>query len=236
MKKPMRSIVIMLIAVMTLSLFTMFPSAAGTTITQVNIKKTSVSLTTGKSTGLAYSFHYVGTKPTAKSFTWKSSNSKVATVSGGTIKAKNVGTATITLSANGHKDTCKVTVKKPAAGKFINTDSAYTSLNSYRKNAKVKKLVRDKTLEDIAKIRAKEIVKKFDHTRPNGKSALTLIKGNKYKGENIAKGQKTVAAVTKAWYKSKGHRENMLRKSFKKVGIACYEYNGVKYWVQIFSS
>ena len=211
MKKPMRSIVIMLIAVMTLSLFTMFPSAAGTTITQVNIKKTSVSLTTGKS-------------------------SKVATVSGGTIKAKNVGTATITLSANGHKDTCKVTVKKPAAGKFINTDSAYTSLNSYRKNAKVKTLVRDKTLEDIAKIRAKEIVRKFDHTRPNGKSALTLIKGNKYKGENIAKGQKTVAAVTKAWYNSKGHRENMLRKSFKKVGIACYEYNGVKYWVQIFSS
>ena len=77
---------------------------------------------------------------------------------------------------------------------------------------------------------------KFSHTRPNGKSGLTLIKGNKAKGENIAMGQKTCAQVSKAWYNSKGHRANMLRKNFKKVGIACYEYNGVTYWAQVFSS
>ena len=77
---------------------------------------------------------------------------------------------------------------------------------------------------------------KFSHTRPNGKSGLTLIKGNLHKGENIAKGQKTGKEVTQAWYNSAGHRKNMLRKEFKKVGIACYEYNGVTYWAQVFSS
>ena len=35
---------------------------------------------------------------------------------------------------------------------------------------------------------------------------------------------------------SKGHRENMLRKPFKKAGIAGFKYNGVIYWVQLFSS
>ena len=77
---------------------------------------------------------------------------------------------------------------------------------------------------------------KFSHTRPNGKSGLTLIKGNLHKGENIAKGQKNCKDVSVAWYKSTGHRTNMLRKQFKKVGIACYEYNGVTYWAQVFSS
>ena len=82
---------------------------------------------------------------------------------------------------------------------------------------------------------------KFSHTRPNGQSGLTLIKGNKAKGENIAMGQKTCEQVTKAWYNSKGHRDNMLSgnkasKKFTKVGIACYEYNGVTYWAQVFSN
>jgi uncharacterized protein YkwD len=127
---------------------------------------------------------------------------------------------------------------KTTSGKFVNTNAAYTHLNNYRKKAKVAALKKDAGLEKIAKIRAEEMAKhkKFSHTRPNGKSGLTLIKGNLHKGENIAMGQKTCEAVSKAWYNSKGHRENMLRKPFKKVGIACYEYNGIKYWAQMFSS
>ena len=76
----------------------------------------------------------------------------------------------------------------------------------------------------------------FSHTRPNGKSGLTLIQGNLHKGENIAKGQRTCAEVVKAWYNSTGHRYNMLKKQYTKIGIAAYEYNGVIYWVQHFSS
>jgi uncharacterized protein YkwD len=144
-----------------------------------------------------------------------------------------MASATLTVNAAG----TTVTVKNNTA-RWVNTKGAYSELNKYRKKAKVKVIKKALGLEKIAKIRAREMAKynKFSHTRPNGKSGLTLIKGNVYKGENIAKGFKTCDSVTRAWYNSRGHRKNMLRKQYKKVGIACYEYNGVKYWVQMFSS
>lgn len=46
---------------------------------------------------------------------WKSSDTTVATVEGGTVYGIKPGTATITVTtANGYKDTCKVTVTAPA--------------------------------------------------------------------------------------------------------------------------
>ena len=236
MTKALRRTLIVLIAIMTLAIATVSVNANSTSVTRVDIKKTNTTLAPGKSEGLAISFAYAGAKPAAKDFTWKSSNNSVVTVSGGTVKAKKAGTATITVSANGKTDTCKVTVKGSA--KWINTKDAYTHLNNYRKKAKVGTLKKDANLEKIAKVRAEEMAKsgKFSHTRPNGKSGLTLIKGNLHKGENIAKGQKSCKDVSVAWYNSTGHRTNMLRKQFKKVGIACYEYNGVTYWAQVFSS
>ena len=47
----------------------------------------------------------------SKTATWKSSNSAVASVSGGTVTAKKAGKATITASANGLTATCQVTVR-----------------------------------------------------------------------------------------------------------------------------
>lgn len=110
-----------------------------------------------------------------------------------------------------------------------------------KKSNKLKKLKRDKALEKTAKKRAKEISKYFDHTRPNGKSCFTAYpKKFKTMGENIACGQETVDQVMEDWaeedckYGGQGHRRNMLYKKFKKVGVACYEVNGYKYWVQCF--
>ena len=119
---------------------------------------------------------------------------------------------------------------------YVNVNSCYSKLNSYRRAAGRKALARNATLEKHAKTRAKEIVRKFSHTRPNGKSALSIIKGNLWKGENIAMGQTSCAQVMSAWYHSSGHRANMLRPQFRKVGIAGYRYNGRIYWVQLFSS
>ena len=121
-------------------------------------------------------------------------------------------------------------------GKFVNVKKCYSKLNRYRKAKNRVALKRNAALEKVAKIRAKEIVKKFSHTRPNGRSALSMIKGNVYKGENIAMGQKTCREVTIAWYRSPGHRSNMIYKKYRKVGIAGFKYNGIIYWVQIFSS
>ena len=130
-----------------------------------------------------------------------------------------------------------VTVTAAAAkGSYVNVTSCYSTLNKYRKSARKKTLSRNTVLENAAKTRAKEIVKKFSHTRPNGRSGLSIIKGNVYKGENIAMGQKTCAAVMRAWYNSSGHRQNMLNKYYRKAGIAGYKYKGRMYWVQLFSS
>ena len=48
----------------------------------------------------------------SKKVTWSSSNSKVASVKSGKVTAKKVGTATITVKANGKSARCKIVVKK----------------------------------------------------------------------------------------------------------------------------
>lgn len=120
---------------------------------------------------------------------------------------------------------------------WVDTRGAYTYLARYRKAKKVKALKRSRSLEKVARIRAKEMARhrKFSHTRPNGRSGLSIIPGRGWKGENIAMGQRSCAEVSICWYRSKGHRANMLRKGFRKVGIACYRYKGINYWVQVFS-
>ncbi|MBQ8134948.1 MAG: Ig domain-containing protein, partial [Clostridia bacterium] len=79
--------------------------------TSINLNKTSVSLEKSKTTTLTATVN--PSNATNKTVTWKSSNTKVATVdSTGKIKAVGSGSATITAETiNGKKATCKVTVK-----------------------------------------------------------------------------------------------------------------------------
>lgn len=109
-------------------------------------------------------------------------------------------------------------------------------VNAKRTAQKLTKLKLDAKLESIAMLRAKELVTKFSNIRPNGKSGLTLIIGNYYKGENIAKGQTTADAVVNAWYSNTGHRTNILKDKYVSTGIGCVKYKNVNYWVQVFSS
>jgi len=54
----------------------------------------------------------VTVKGESNKVSWKSSNSKIATVKNGKVTGIKAGTATITASANGKSSSCKVTVKK----------------------------------------------------------------------------------------------------------------------------
>lgn len=145
---------------------------------------------------------------------------------------------------------------------FIDVSAEYTALNNFRteKNVwywnqnnitktyfntnssnKLGKLSRDTALENTAKVRAKEIVQKFSHTRPNGTRCFTAYPNYSALGENIAYGQRSVNEVMEAFketnenYSGQGHRRNMLNPNFNCVGLACYrDANGTLYWAQCF--
>jgi len=217
-------------------------------ITSVSVNVTAKTITAGDGFGITVSYAPANTTD-SKTVTWTSSNTKVATVKNGYVTGLNAGTAVITAKMGTKVATCKVTV----TARTVKIADCYTLLNTYRKNAKLNALTKDAALENIAKVRAQEIRTLFEHQtaytynktskkfvkgtalRPATK-LIKDVKGNVYCGENIAKGQKTPAEVTKAWYNSTGHRANMLNKNFTKVGIAAFIYNGTVYWVQIFSS
>lgn len=90
----------------------------------------------------------------------------------------------------------------------------------------------DANLTSAACVRAKEIVEKFSHTRPDGTSWTTVYSGAY--GENIARGYDTAYKCEAAFMSSEGHRANILRSTYTKIGVCAYTVGGVTYWVQLF--
>ena len=91
------------------------------TIAVTNLPAKQLTLKKGKSFTLKTTLS--PKKPSNKGIIWKSSNTKVATVtSKGVVKAKKAGTVTITATAkdgSGKKATCKITVKKAAVAPIV---------------------------------------------------------------------------------------------------------------------
>lgn len=134
------------------------------------------------------------------------------------------------------------TVPAPTASAGVN--AAYEAevlrlVNAERAKNGLSPLVTDNGVTEVARLRAKEIVQSFSHTRPNGSSCFTAANelGVSYRaaGENIAYGYPTPEAVVNGWMHSDGHRKNILSASFSKIGIGCYESGGVLYWTQFFT-
>ena len=101
-------------------------------------------------------------------------------------------------------------------------------------------LKEDWQLSRVARYKSEDMRdnKYFSHTSPTYGSPFEMMKnfGISYKsaGENIAKGQKTPAAVVNAWMNSSGHRKNILSKGFTHIGVG-YAADG-NYWTQMFIS
>lgn len=107
----------------------------------------------------------------------------------------------------------------------------------------LKKCKYDYGLEKLAMKRAAESAIKFEHIRPNGTSCFTVFgKRQGATGENMAMGYTTIETVFDGWaeadcyYDGQGHRRNMLNPEAKYVGIGHVKYEGVDYWVQLFSN
>lgn len=86
----------------------------------VKLSKTSAILSVGKTTKLELS-------GTTKTITWKSSNTKIATVKDGTVKGIAVGTAKITATVGTTSYTCNVTVMNPTKkqAEIIESDAIF---------------------------------------------------------------------------------------------------------------
>ena len=96
--------------------------------TSVSLNRSSLSLTVGQQGQLTATVSPA--YATNKTVSWSSSNSGIASVSGGTVTANKAGTAYIYVrTANGKQASCKVTVKsaapeKPAPGKTVTLKKA----------------------------------------------------------------------------------------------------------------
>ena len=115
----------------------------------------------------------------------------------------------------------------------------FNLVNEARKEAGVEPLVLDDDLCLAASIRAEEISILYSHTRPDGTAyafTLSSMVIKKYPGgENIAKGYRSSEDVMRGWMNSPGHRENILAKRYKEIGIGFYESAGREFWVQSFN-
>lgn len=82
--------------------------ASGPTLT---LNKSSATIYTKGTTSVRLTAKVTGP---SKKVSWKSGDTKIATVKNGKVTAKKAGKVTITATANGIRRTCRITVKKPA--------------------------------------------------------------------------------------------------------------------------
>lgn len=108
--------------------------------TGISLNQTSVTIDEGKSITLKATVS--PSDATYKTVTWTTSNSSVATVSGGTVRGMSAGTALITATtSNGKTAVCTVTVKENLSPEVVNcrklinyitTHSNYTDTTGYK--------------------------------------------------------------------------------------------------------
>ena len=211
----------------------------------VKLNKTSIKLDEGDSYTLSAKTN-IGNY--GISYEWSSTNPNVVSVestdySTAVITAKTPGTAVVTAeTANGVSSVCRITVnpiKNEQSDDYEQyEDEVIRLVNKERTARGLPKLKKRNDLVPLANTRAKEIVSKFDHIRPDGRNSFTILSDNNIQyssvGENIAYGQDTPEYAMKCWMDSKGHRENILSTKFNGIGVGCYEHNGTLYWVQLF--
>ena len=176
-----------------------------------------------------------------------------------TVKGKDNGSALIKVYTKGYSKTTMETVTVKVSGKSsgkatISDKPASTTesnlsvqdqvlelVNAERKDAGKSAVKLDSTLNQVAQLRANELLKNLSHTRPDGTVCFTAFDemGAKYGScsENIAAGQMTPEEVMSSWMSSSGHKANILDSNAEKMGVALvtvpsgYGY----YWVQVFT-
>jgi uncharacterized protein YkwD len=116
--------------------------------------------------------------------------------------------------------------------------------NRQRQERGLRHLERDRALDRAARFHARRMLAKgfFDHEDPSGDGPSDRVKRftkRRYVivGENIAAGYESAGAACRGWMDSPGHRANILRSSFTRVGggYASGSKGYGRYYVQVFA-
>ncbi len=125
----------------------------------------------------------------------------------------------------------------------VSADSTYTAkcdqmleiINKHRIANGVAPLELYISATGAANTRAEEIIRKFDHQRPNGKDFYTVLDNCHFTywavGENIAMGSSDVELIMDLWMNSEGHKANILNSDYQWVAIGNADDI---YWSQVF--
>ena len=124
------------------------------------------------------------------------------------------------------------TIKIDGYYDYQKANEVLTIVNKERANNGLSALKMDRSLLETAMQRAAESSIYWDHIRPDGSYCFTA--NSKMTRENIACGAWTAEQVMNMWMNSSGHKANILSSDSKSIGIGCFNYNGVNYWVQCF--
>jgi len=108
-----------------------------------------------------------------------------------------------------------------------------TLVNNERRLAGLSELVWNEELARAARIRARETVISFSHTRPDGSSWASV--SPLVRSENLAMGFSSSHHVMSGWLGSPSHRANIFHESFTSMGAAVHYSDGIYYWVQLFA-
>ena len=124
------------------------------------------------------------------------------------------------------------TIKIDGYYDYQKANEVLTIVNKERANNGLSALKMDRSLLETAMQRAAESSIYWNHIRPDGSYCFTA--NSKMTRENIAYGAWTAEQVMNMWMNSSGHKANILSSDSKSIGIGCFNYNGVNYWVQCF--
>lgn len=168
----------------------------------------------------------------------------------GTSRDYYKGGGTEDSAVNNHNSTSRQYNPQPKIDKSNQTPSNNANsnamlmlqyVNEARARVGAKPLVLVPDLNRRADIRAKEISIRYEHTRPDGSDAFTVLNGYSFMGagENIYASPKTAKIAFDGWMNSPGHKKNILNPRFGHLGVGYYYYGpntkSKHYWVQLFT-
>ena len=163
----------------------------------------------------------------------KSSTVTVATTANGTVIGNTVsnGTAQTVAISDAGITVAAATVTGLRAEIFEKT-------NAFRVENGLNTLSYNDDLQAAANTRAQESARQFNHVRPDGSEAHTVVTVDYHvTGENLIQAENSIVTsdiLMETWKNSGTHRMNLLHPSYTSMAVGVYQENGMTFVSQVF--